>query len=194
MNMSSTIVASVRDGKASISSSAEEFNKLAITRSGDITNGVTMGCKLFQEPYNYALDPINNSNVITTMLAHYSTIGFSLVEAASLSMFDLDGKFSYVVSNKDSLVGCNVRSNLFVFQSEDAIHIVNEVNSLSELGVGSLSIVPDFHVVEVTNDEIKIYDESMNEIELQMMAYDPKRPIQVLAKKSAELLKKINKT
>ena len=192
--MSSNIVASVRDGIASISSTEESFNKLAITKSGDITNYITMGCKLFQEPYNYSLDPINSSNVITTMLSHYNSLGFSLVEAASLSMIDLKGKYSYVVLDKNTLIGCNSKSNLFVFQAEDSIYIVDEIKSLRDLGVGSLSIIPEFHIVEVSNDEIKLFDESMNEIGLQMMAYDPKRPIQNLAKKSAELLKKINKT
>ncbi len=116
---------------------ATGFADVAIVHNGQITNYWKMRRRLEQRGFAFVTD--NDSELIAVYLADKTKQGIPLEEALKMSIDDLDGTFSFLVSTKDEIGFAKDRlaaKPMVMYENDDLIAIASEEVSLNKLFPG----------------------------------------------------------
>jgi glutamate synthase domain-containing protein 1 len=116
---------------------ATGFADVAIVHNGQITNYWKMRRRLERRGYQFNTD--NDSELIAVYLADKLKLGVPLKEALKMSIDDLDGTFSFLVSTKDEIGYAKDRlaaKPMIMYENDDLIAIASEEVSLNRLFPG----------------------------------------------------------
>ncbi len=116
---------------------ATGFADIAIVHNGQITNYFKMRRRLERRGFEFHTD--NDSELIAVYLADKLQQGTSLKEALRMSIDDLDGTFSFLVSTKDEIGYAKDRlaaKPMILYENDDLIAIASEEVSLNRLFPG----------------------------------------------------------
>jgi glutamate synthase domain-containing protein 1 len=116
---------------------ATGFADVAIVHNGQITNYWKMRRRLERRGFEFTTD--NDSELIAVYLADKMSQGTPLGEALRLSIDDLDGTFSFLVSTKDEIGYAKDRlavKPMIMYENDDLIAIASEEVSLNRLFPG----------------------------------------------------------
>ncbi len=104
---------------------------------GQITNYWKMRRRLERRGFEFTTD--NDSELIAVYLAEKLSLGVPLKEALKMSIDDLDGTFSFLVSTKDEIGYAKDRlaaKPMIMYETDDLIAIASEEVSLNRLFPG----------------------------------------------------------
>jgi glutamine phosphoribosylpyrophosphate amidotransferase len=113
------------------------FADVAIVHNGQITNYWKMRRRLERRGFEFTTD--NDSELIAVYLADKLSLGVPLKEALKMSIDDLDGTFSFLVSTKDEIGYAKDRlaaKPMIMYENDDLIAIASEEVSLNRLFPG----------------------------------------------------------
>jgi glutamate synthase domain-containing protein 1 len=116
---------------------ATGFADVAIVHNGQITNYWKMRRRLERRGFEFTTD--NDSELIAVYLADKLSQGVPLKEALKMSIDDLDGTFSFLVSTKDEIGYAKDRlavKPMVMYETDDLIAIASEEVSLNKLFPG----------------------------------------------------------
>ena len=116
---------------------ATGFADVAIVHNGQITNYWKMRRRLQRRGFEFTTD--NDSELIAVYLADKLSLGVPLKEALKMSIDDLDGTFSFLVSTKDQIGYAKDRiaaKPMIMYETDDLIAIASEEVSLNRLFPG----------------------------------------------------------
>ena len=116
---------------------ATGFADVAIVHNGQITNYWKMRRRLERRGFEFTTD--NDSELIAVYLADKLSQGVPLKEALKMSIDDLDGTFSFLVSTKDEIGYAKDRlaaKPMIMYETDDLIAIASEEVSLNRLFPG----------------------------------------------------------
>ncbi len=116
---------------------ATGFEDLAIVHNGQITNYFKMRRRLERRGFEFHTD--NDSELIAVYLADKLQQGVSLKEVLRMSVDDLDGTFSFLVSTKDEIGYAKDRlaaKPMIMYEDDDIIALASEEVSLNRLFPG----------------------------------------------------------
>ena len=116
---------------------ATGFADVAIVHNGQITNYWKMRRRLERRGFEFTTD--NDSELIAVYLADKLSQGVSLKETLKMSIDDLDGTFSFLVSTKDEIGYAKDRlaaKPMIMYETDDLIAIASEEVSLNRLFPG----------------------------------------------------------
>jgi glutamate synthase domain-containing protein 1 len=116
---------------------ATGFADVAIVHNGQITNYWKMRRRLERRGFEFTTD--NDSELIAVYLADKLSQGVLLKEALKMSIDDLDGTFSFLVSTKDEIGYAKDRlaaKPMIMYETDDLIAIASEEVSLNRLFPG----------------------------------------------------------
>jgi glutamate synthase domain-containing protein 1 len=116
---------------------ATGFADIAIVHNGQITNYWKMRRRLEQRDFEFNTD--NDSELIAVYLADKLSQGVPLKEALKMSIDDLDGTFSFLVSTRDEIGYAKDRlaaKPMIMYETDDLIAIASEEVSLNRLFPG----------------------------------------------------------
>ncbi len=116
---------------------ATGFADVAIVHNGQITNYWKMRRRLQRRGFEFTTD--NDSELIAVYLADKLSQGVPLKEALKMSIDDLDGTFSFLVSTKDEIGYAKDRlaaKPMIMYETDDLIAIASEEVSLNRLFPG----------------------------------------------------------
>ena len=116
---------------------ATGFADVAIVHNGQITNYWKMRRRLQRRGFEFTTD--NDSELIAVYLADKLSQGVPLKEALKMSIDDLDGTFSFLVSTKDQIGYAKDRiaaKPMIMYETDDLIAIASEEVSLNRLFPG----------------------------------------------------------
>ncbi len=116
---------------------ATGFADVAIVHNGQITNYWKMRRRLERRGFEFTTD--NDSELIAVYLADKLSQGVPLKEALKMSIDDLDGTFSFLVSTKDEIGYAKDRlaaKPMIMYENDDLIAIASEEVSLNRLFPG----------------------------------------------------------
>lgn len=116
---------------------ATGFEDVAIVHNGQITNYWKTRRRLEQRGFQFHTD--NDSELIAVYLADKLRQGIPLKEALRMSVEDLDGTFSFLVSTKDEIGYAKDRlaaKPMIMYENENLIAIASEEVSLNRLFPG----------------------------------------------------------
>lgn len=116
---------------------ATGFADVAIVHNGQITNYWKMRRRLERRGFEFTTD--NDSELIAVYLADKLEQGVPLREALKMSIDDLDGTFSFLVSTKNEIGYAKDRlaaKPMIMYENDDLIAIASEEVSLNRLFPG----------------------------------------------------------
>lgn len=116
---------------------ATGFADVAIVHNGQITNYWKMRRRLERRGFEFTTD--NDSELIAVYLADKLSQGVPLKEALKMSIDDLDGTFSFLVSTKDEIGYAKDRlaaKPMIMYETDELIAIASEEVSLNRLFPG----------------------------------------------------------
>ncbi len=116
---------------------ATGFADVAIVHNGQITNYWKMRRRLERRGFEFTTD--NDSELIAVYLAEKLSQGVPLKEALKMSIDDMDGTFSFLVSTKDEIGYAKDRlaaKPMIMYETDDLIAIASEEVSLNRLFPG----------------------------------------------------------
>ena len=116
---------------------ATGFADVAIVHNGQITNYWKMRRRLERRGFEFTTD--NDCELIAVYLADKLSLGVPLKEALKMSIDDLDGTFSFLVSTKDEIGYAKDRlaaKPMIMYETDELIAIASEEVSLNRLFPG----------------------------------------------------------
>ena len=116
---------------------ATGFSDVAIVHNGQITNYWKMRRRLEKRGFEFNTD--NDSELIAVYLAEKLSQGVPLKEALRMSIDDMDGTFSFLVSTKDQIGYAKDRlaaKPMVMYENDDLVAIASEEVSLNRLFPG----------------------------------------------------------
>jgi glutamate synthase domain-containing protein 1 len=116
---------------------ATGFSDVAIVHNGQITNYWKMRRRLERRGFQFNTD--NDSELIAVYLADKMSQGVPLADALEMSIDDLDGTFSFLVSTRDEIGYAKDRlaaKPMITYENDDLIVIASEEVSLNRLFPG----------------------------------------------------------
>ncbi len=116
---------------------ATGFADVAIVHNGQITNYWKMRRRLEKRGFEFNTD--NDSELIAVYLADKLSQGVPLKEALRMSIDDMDGTFSFLVSTKDQIGYAKDRlaaKPMVMYENDDLVAIASEEVSLNRLFPG----------------------------------------------------------
>jgi glutamate synthase domain-containing protein 1 len=116
---------------------ATGFADVAIVHNGQITNYWKMRRRLERRGFEFTTD--NDSELIAVYLADKLSQGVPLKETLKMSIDDLDGTFSFLVSTKDEIGYAKDRlaaKPMIMYETDELIAIASEEVSLNRLFPG----------------------------------------------------------
>jgi glutamate synthase domain-containing protein 1 len=116
---------------------ATGFADVAIVHNGQITNYWKMRRRLERRGFEFTTD--NDSELIAVYLADRLSQGVPLKQALKMSIDDLDGTFSFLVSTKEEIGYAKDRlaaKPMIMYETDDLIAIASEEVSLNRLFPG----------------------------------------------------------
>jgi methylamine---glutamate N-methyltransferase subunit A len=116
---------------------ATGFADVAIVHNGQITNYWKMRRRLERRGFEFTTD--NDSELIAVYLADKLSQGVALKEALGMSIDDLDGTFSFLVSTRDEIGYAKDRlaaKPMIMYENDELIAVASEEVSLNRLFPG----------------------------------------------------------
>jgi glucosamine--fructose-6-phosphate aminotransferase (isomerizing) len=127
---------------------------LYLAHNGSVKNFLSLKNKLEGAYYNRKFTSTTDSEVILQMIAAYVDMGYVLPTAAGMASYDLVGQNSFVVSDGKQIIASSHDLPLYVYENYHGLHI----SERPDLFEGIVYEVKNDQIVQLTKDEIKVYD------------------------------------
>lgn len=136
--------------------------KISVVHNGTIDNYKIFKNKLSQEPYNKKFKSDSDTEVIAIMIQHYKSQGWDLPTAISLTVTDLKGIYSFVVSDaEENLVAYCNGLPLIIFQTVTGTYISSNIASFKHLPDGKIHYLEKNQIAQINHDcSVKLFDQS----------------------------------